>query len=395
MPTAPEDANPFEGQGANDDLVGHVLRAAAVIEGLGPEGMGNALSDPFDEGLAEEGRANETPVGPRLVAAALDDGSDTRALLHGGGIGEAVSVLAEGREESGRERGASAGQRREYSVIRQLGGPGVNLGIETGDGLGQDADLREERLCQEPIRLDDGSVGGELTRGFDGVDPTLDEPGGADIVRLEKLDQGLEVSPLGGGQGRPASDEVDEDVGVLVAEPADDLWEVLFEGVGQAIDEPAAVIDEVATVLNQALESAHGGPFAAQWGQAVEVMTEQVEGEEGILGVVLRSTGRECSTVLREHGWVDGEDDEEVVLEEGGDDGTAGELDADGDGPSTEAVLSLAAQASMATGSCSSTANSGVSWPVSSRQMSCLRSAQSRPMTAAKSEGWLGMWHLG
>ena len=45
----------------------------------------------------------------------------------------------------------------------------------------------------------------------------------------------------------------------------------------------------------------------------------------------------------------------------------------------------------MTTGSCSRTENSGVSCPVSRRQMSCFRSAQSRPMTAAKSEGWLGM----
>jgi hypothetical protein len=58
-------------------------------------------------------------------------------------------------------------------------------------------------------------------------------------------------------------------------------------------------------------------------GQAVEVAVEEVEGKEGIFGVVLGPTGGEGATVLGEHGGVDGEDDEDVVLGERGDDGTA------------------------------------------------------------------------
>jgi len=54
MPAAPEDANPLEGEGAQDGLVSNALGATALVEGLGPEGMGDSLAGPLDEGLAEE-----------------------------------------------------------------------------------------------------------------------------------------------------------------------------------------------------------------------------------------------------------------------------------------------------------------------------------------------------
>jgi hypothetical protein len=37
VPTAPKDANPFEGEGAKDGLVGNALGPPAIVEGLGPE----------------------------------------------------------------------------------------------------------------------------------------------------------------------------------------------------------------------------------------------------------------------------------------------------------------------------------------------------------------------
>jgi hypothetical protein len=37
VPATPDDANPFECQGAQDDLVGNTVGAAALVESLGPE----------------------------------------------------------------------------------------------------------------------------------------------------------------------------------------------------------------------------------------------------------------------------------------------------------------------------------------------------------------------
>lgn len=48
------------------------MRAASslegVVEGLCPEGLGQGLRRPLDEGLPQEGRAGPTPMDPRLVA---------------------------------------------------------------------------------------------------------------------------------------------------------------------------------------------------------------------------------------------------------------------------------------------------------------------------------------
>jgi len=52
VPAAPEDANPFEGQGAQDGLVGDAFGPAALVESLGPEAMGDGLAGPLDEGLS-------------------------------------------------------------------------------------------------------------------------------------------------------------------------------------------------------------------------------------------------------------------------------------------------------------------------------------------------------
>lgn len=58
--------------------------------------MGDGFAGPLDEGLPEEARGDEAPVGPTPIAAALDHRSNACAFLHGGRVGEALSVFAEG-----------------------------------------------------------------------------------------------------------------------------------------------------------------------------------------------------------------------------------------------------------------------------------------------------------
>jgi len=62
------------------------------------------------------------------------------------------------------------------------------------------------------------------------------------------------VGALDGRQGGPTSDELDEDTGVLFAEPVEHLREILLERIGHAIDETAAILDQspwMAHVANQ------------------------------------------------------------------------------------------------------------------------------------------------
>ena len=90
-----------------------------LVEGASPERVRDGAGDPLDEGLAKEGRARPAPVDPVLVAAAFGDGRDAGVLLEGGGVGEALALLAEGGEQACREDAAGTGQICEETRSRE------------------------------------------------------------------------------------------------------------------------------------------------------------------------------------------------------------------------------------------------------------------------------------
>ena len=114
--------------------MGNLLGPSAFVERLCPEGMRYGFTNPFDEALAEEFGGDEAPVGPGPVAAALDHRGDARALLDGGGVGKALSVLAEGSEESWGQCGARARQGCEDLEVGQLGTAVGDSGVEVSNG---------------------------------------------------------------------------------------------------------------------------------------------------------------------------------------------------------------------------------------------------------------------
>ncbi len=72
------------------------MRAAPIsiglVQCLRPEGPGNGLGYPFDEGPPEKRRARKSSVYPALIAASFGYGSDPCILLECGGVGEAIST---------------------------------------------------------------------------------------------------------------------------------------------------------------------------------------------------------------------------------------------------------------------------------------------------------------
>ena len=54
LPAAVEDAEPFEGEGADGDVAGFAAGALAVIEVVGPLAAGDGVGGPFVHGLADE-----------------------------------------------------------------------------------------------------------------------------------------------------------------------------------------------------------------------------------------------------------------------------------------------------------------------------------------------------
>lgn len=98
-PAAIQDADPLEGERPERCLMASPASAAALVESFRPERAEDGLANQLDEGLTEELGAEEAPVDPTFVAAALGDGRDADVLLYGGGVREALAALAEGSEQ--------------------------------------------------------------------------------------------------------------------------------------------------------------------------------------------------------------------------------------------------------------------------------------------------------
>jgi hypothetical protein len=107
---------------------------------------------------------------------------------------------------------------------------------------------------------------------------------------------------------------------VLFAEPVEHLREIFLEGIGHAIDETAAILNQHTTVMHKTLKGAHGGPFATQRSQAFKVALEEVD---------------------REESRIDGKDDEEVVFQQCGNNGPAGRFKNNRDVPALKSLLEL------------------------------------------------------
>ena len=110
---------------------------------------------------------------------------------------------------------------------------------------------------------------------------------------------------------------------------------------GNSVGDADAVVDQATAVIDEATQSAHRGALGLEAGELVGMAEEQLEDELGVGGVVLGAAGGEGLAVSSHGGGLDGEEDEKVVLEQGGDDGALAELQGDGDGRTTEALSEL------------------------------------------------------
>ena len=160
--------------------------------------------------------------------------------------------------------------------------------------------------------------------------------------------------------------------------------ERVLEGTGQAVGDPHCVTDHAATVFDELCEGAHGGALRLERLQLVAMGEQQCELEGGVRGVVFGPAGREGFAIPRQRQRIDGEEDQKVILAQGGDQGAFVEFEADGHGLAVNRVRSVVTHASMASGVCSSWKHSRFAEPAAWRHPSCLASAQSIPTKAAK-----------
>ena len=110
------------------------------------------------------------------------------------------------------------------------------------------------------------------------------------------------------------------------------MRERVLEGTGQAVGEPHCVADHAATGFDELCEGAHRGALRVERLQLVAMGEQQCELEGGVRGVVFGPAGREGCAIPRQGQGIEREEDQKVILAQGGDQGALGECETDGHG---------------------------------------------------------------
>jgi len=114
-----------------------------------------------------------------------------------------------------------------------------------------------------------------------------------------------------------------------------------LEGSGDAVGESDAIVDQRAPSLDQAAQRAHGRALGLERAELVRMTKQQLQGDFCVGRIVLGATGGECIAVAGERRRLYGEQHEEVVLKQRGDDWAAGQLEADRNRCALEALAEL------------------------------------------------------
>jgi hypothetical protein len=114
-----------------------------------------------------------------------------------------------------------------------------------------------------------------------------------------------------------------------------------FESSGDAIGDAHSIVDEATSILDELPEGSHRGALGPERFELVAVLEQDVEGQPGVGGVVLGSAGVPSITIASKGLRIDRKHDDEVVLEKGGHDRSALELNANSDGLALEALAEL------------------------------------------------------
>src|SRR4051812_13360691 len=94
VPAAPEDADPFKSEGAEDGLAVFAGGLLFFIIGFGPGTVQDGFASPFNEGLAKKGRGIPAPMDPDLLTTFFFDGSEASVLLEACSVRKATAIGA-------------------------------------------------------------------------------------------------------------------------------------------------------------------------------------------------------------------------------------------------------------------------------------------------------------
>jgi hypothetical protein len=328
--------DPCERQGPYGGLMGLALIALLPVVRLRPEGMPHRLRRPFDARVPEKCGTREAPVHPGLLAAPFGDWRDPGILLEVGGGGRACALCAAGDEQPGGEDGARSWEGLEQGAIGMALRALRAGGVEIGDGLQGDPALGDEGLHQERMGRDDACIGREGDGRCDGLDTLCNDLGVAHVMLTEEGFEGSTARELRRLEGRPATEKVAEDRRVFLLKPVQHVRERVLEGPGQAVGDPDVVADHAAPVCDELGEGAHRGALRLERLELVAMGEQQCELECGVGGVVFGPARGEGFARLRQRQGMDREEDEKVLLAQGGDNGAFVEFATEGHGLTVE-----------------------------------------------------------
>jgi hypothetical protein len=198
-------------------------------------------------------------MNPGLLAAAFRDWRDAGIFLPFGGGRIAFTLFAEGHKQPKGEDRASTGERLKQGEIGMLLSMLGNSMVKVGHGLSRDAELGNEGLDQQRMGRNDAFISGQGRGSCDCLETLGDHLRRAHVMVTEKGLQRGTTGELHGLEGGPAPQEIAEDHGVFILQPAQHVREVVFEGTGQAVRHAHLIADEAAVSLDELCQRASEG----------------------------------------------------------------------------------------------------------------------------------------
>ena len=336
LPAPREDTDPCAGQGPHGGLMGLALVTLLLVVPLGPEGMADRLRRPCAARVPEELWTLQAPVPPGLRAAPCGHRGHPGLWVQCCSGGRAGALCAKGDQEAGSADGARSGERLEAGEVGMALGTLRDGGVASGDGLQGAPELGDKGLHQERLGRDDACIGRERGGRCDGQDTLGDDLSSAHVMLAEEGCAGGTAGALHRREGWPATEAIAEDRGIFVLKPLQHMRERVLEGTGQAVGKSHCVADHAATMCDELGEGTHGGALRMEWLQLVAMGAQPCELAGRVRGIVFRPTGCEGVAIPREHAGIEGEEDQKVILAEGGAQGALGECETDGHGVAVE-----------------------------------------------------------
>jgi hypothetical protein len=189
------------------------------------------------------------------------------------------------------------------------------------------------RACtRRALGRDAPLIRGQGEGGSEGLETARDDLWRAPMMVPEKAFEGGATGELHRLQGWPATQDVAKDRGIFVRKPLQHVWARVLARPGQAMGHPDFVAHHAAAVCDALGERPHRGALRRAGVQLVAMGQQQCELECGIGGVVCGPAGGEGFARARQRQRSDGEEDEQVIRAQGGDQRPLVKFEADSDG---------------------------------------------------------------